>query len=105
MHISARKCRVLSDIIELLSADYGDSRDLRSTIGGSLLDLLEADLCMRLTFGTRRSGRSNAASPSTWTTPTWRRTRTISNIAMRRVRDTGCGTASIPSAPSFRIAI
>lgn len=44
MHISARKCRVLSDIIELLSADYADSGDLRSAIGGSLLDLLDADL-------------------------------------------------------------
>jgi len=44
VHVSARKCRVLSDIIELLSADYADSRDLRSTIGGSLLDLLDADL-------------------------------------------------------------
>ena len=44
MHISARKYRVLSGIIELLSADYADSRDLRSRIGGSLLDLLDADL-------------------------------------------------------------
>jgi len=44
MHIGARKYRVLSDIIERLSADYTDSRDLRSTIGGSLLDLLDADL-------------------------------------------------------------
>jgi DNA-binding CsgD family transcriptional regulator len=34
----------LSDIIELLSADYADNGDLRSTIGGSLLDLLDADL-------------------------------------------------------------
>ncbi|MFG3591242.1 LuxR C-terminal-related transcriptional regulator [Bradyrhizobium sp. RDI18] len=44
MHISARKHRVLSGIIELLSADYADSRDLRRTIGESLLDLLDADL-------------------------------------------------------------
>jgi DNA-binding CsgD family transcriptional regulator len=44
MHIGARKYRVLSDIIERLSADYTDSRDLRSSIGGSLLDLLDADL-------------------------------------------------------------
>lgn len=44
MHIGARKYRVLSDIIERLSADYTDSRDLRSAIGGSLLDLLDADL-------------------------------------------------------------
>src|SRR5215212_3179618 len=44
MHIGARKYRVLSDIIELLSADYTDSRELRSTIGRSLLDLLDADL-------------------------------------------------------------
>jgi hypothetical protein len=36
MHIGARKYRVLSDIIERLSADYTDSRDLRSSIGGSL---------------------------------------------------------------------
>ncbi len=44
MYIGAKKYRVLSDIIELLSADYADSRDLRRTIGGSLLDLLDADL-------------------------------------------------------------
>src|SRR3954471_4943159 len=44
MHIGARKYRVLSDIIERLSADYTDSLDLRSSIGGSLLDLLDADL-------------------------------------------------------------
>ena len=44
MHIGARKYRVLSEIIERLSADYTDSRDLRSSIGGSLLDLLDADL-------------------------------------------------------------
>ena len=44
MLIGARKHRVLSDIIERLSADYTDSRDLRSSIGGSLLDLLDADL-------------------------------------------------------------
>jgi DNA-binding CsgD family transcriptional regulator len=44
MYIGARKYRVLSDIIERLSADYTDSRDLRSSIGGSLLDLLDADL-------------------------------------------------------------
>jgi len=44
MHIGARKYRVLSDIIERLSADYTDSRDLRRSIGGSLLDLLDADL-------------------------------------------------------------
>src|SRR4051812_12932758 len=44
MHIGARKYRVLSDIIELLSADYIDGRDLRRSIGGSLLDLLDADL-------------------------------------------------------------
>ena len=44
MHIGARKFRVLSDIIERLSADYTDSRDLRSSIGGPLLDLLDADL-------------------------------------------------------------
>jgi len=44
MHISAKKYRVLSGIIELLSADYADSRDLRTAIGGSLLDLLDAEL-------------------------------------------------------------
>jgi len=58
MHISARKCRVLSDIIELLSADYADSRDLRSTIGGSLLDLLDADL-YKETITDRRNTLTN----------------------------------------------
>jgi DNA-binding CsgD family transcriptional regulator len=44
MHISARKYRVLSGIIELLSADHADSRDLRTAIGKSLLNLLDAEL-------------------------------------------------------------
>jgi DNA-binding CsgD family transcriptional regulator len=44
MHISAGKHRVLSGVIELLSADYADSHDLRRSIGESLLDLLDADL-------------------------------------------------------------
>jgi DNA-binding CsgD family transcriptional regulator len=44
MHISAKKHRVLSQLIEQLSADYADSGALRATIGSSLLDLLDADL-------------------------------------------------------------
>ena len=44
MHMGTKKRRILSDIIGLLSADHADSRDLRTTIGRSLLDLLDADL-------------------------------------------------------------
>ena len=44
MHISAQKHRMLSGLIELLSADYPDGKALRAAIGTSLLDLLDADL-------------------------------------------------------------
>ena len=44
MHISAQKHRMLSGLIELLSADYPDGKTLRAAIGTSLLDLLDADL-------------------------------------------------------------
>ncbi len=43
MYISARKCGVLMRLIETLAADYADSIELRSAIGRSLLDLLDAD--------------------------------------------------------------
>lgn len=43
MHLSTRKSRILSRVIGLLSADHADGRDLRTVIGASLLDLLDAD--------------------------------------------------------------
>ena len=44
MHMGTKKRRILSDIIGMLSADHADSRNLRTSIGPSLLDLLDADL-------------------------------------------------------------
>jgi DNA-binding CsgD family transcriptional regulator len=44
MHLSTRKHRILSRTIELFSADHASSQDLRTSIGASLLDLLDADL-------------------------------------------------------------
>lgn len=44
MHMGTKKRRILSDVIGLLSADHASSRDLRTMIGQSLLDLLDADL-------------------------------------------------------------
>jgi DNA-binding CsgD family transcriptional regulator len=43
MHLSTKKSRILSRVIGLLSADHADGRDLRTAVGGSLLDLLDAD--------------------------------------------------------------
>ena len=44
MHMGTKKRRILSDVIGLLSADHASSSDLRTTIGTSLLELLDADL-------------------------------------------------------------
>ena len=43
MHVSTRKHRTLSRLIGMLSADHASSRDLRTAIGPSLLELLDAD--------------------------------------------------------------
>lgn len=43
MQISAKKQRILSDIIGMLSAEHRTGRELRAAIGPSLLDLLDAD--------------------------------------------------------------
>lgn len=44
MHMGTKKRRILSDVIGLLSADHASSHDLRTTIGTSLLELLDADV-------------------------------------------------------------
>lgn len=44
MHMGTKKRRILSDVIGLLSADHANNRDLRTTIGTSLLELLDADV-------------------------------------------------------------
>lgn len=44
MHMGTKKRRILSDVIGLLSADHASSRDLRTTIGTTLLELLDADV-------------------------------------------------------------
>ena len=43
MQINTRKQRILSGIIGLLSAEHGTGQELRTAIGPSLLDLLDAD--------------------------------------------------------------
>lgn len=43
MQISTKKQRILSGVIGLLSANHATSQDLRTAIGPSLLDLLDAD--------------------------------------------------------------
>jgi DNA-binding CsgD family transcriptional regulator len=43
MQISAKKQRILSGVIGLLSSQHGTGQELRTAIGPSLLDLLDAD--------------------------------------------------------------
>jgi DNA-binding CsgD family transcriptional regulator len=54
MYVSAEKRRALSRLIELLAADHADSANLRAAIGGSLLELLEADLYSSYAWNPRR---------------------------------------------------
>ncbi len=54
MQISTKKQRILSGIIGLLSAEHGSGQELRTVIGPSLLDLLDADFYASYAWNARK---------------------------------------------------
>jgi DNA-binding CsgD family transcriptional regulator len=54
MQITTKKHHVLSSIIGLLSAEHLSNRDLRISIGGALLDLLDADFYASYVWNARK---------------------------------------------------
>lgn len=54
MQISREKQRILSGMIALLSAEHASGQDLRTAIGASLLDLLDADFYASYAWNARK---------------------------------------------------
>ena len=64
MQISTEKQRILSDMIALLSAEHASGQDLRTAIGASLLDLLDADFYASYAWNARKKvGIGRGAPP------------------------------------------